>query len=236
MHIPKTAGSSFRRILEYTNLALGKELCPTPNDQYLDYETFLERRDALVDAYDFIPGHYPFHVFDPLRDRGKIITVLREPLSRCLSHVKHQMSLEVEQDPHVACKDVNEYLRRSKNELFFTSIANLMVKYLSYSGHPNDFHREKDLSIELAIEHCRTIRFGFAESLDAFLRKIILEAFEERSERLEEIFACRPQKRIVVSRDPFSVNDLTPANLDRLRELNRLDLELYSALSSQGLG
>lgn len=235
MHIPKTAGSSFRRALQAAEISLGIERCPTPADQYLDYETFLSQRQSLALRYHFIPGHYPFHAWESLLEHGRLTTLLREPLSRSVSHIKHQCRQEHEADPSQPGMNVNEFLRAPKNHLFLKSISSLMVKYFSYAGDPEAIHSDDDLSLKVALAHARQTRIGFADHLDEFLREILFDAFDAPLKRMEEIYSQRPPQRLLASDDPFSVQDVEADNLEKLAAINHLDLEFYNLLRSEHL-
>lgn len=228
MHIPKTAGSSFRRILQYVNTALDREWCPTPQDEYFDYDTFSRTGAELVEKYEFVGGHYPFHCWEPYLGQAQLITVFRDPIERCLSHIKHQ----IEQYPPEDCPaEVNAFIEYPDNQVFLESLSDLHVKFLSYAGHPNDLIKESDISLDLAIENSQKLRYGLASNLDAFLAEIVSSCFEATEEQLLPIFQNRPPKRMLQSDQSFGVKDLTSSNLDRLAGLNCLDLAFYKAVS-----
>ena len=226
MHIPKTAGSSFRRFLEHSVRERGARVSLRARDgiwseqseSYVGYDEFVSGQAAAMRGFDLICGHYPFHVVKLLAADLVIITVLRDPLARCLSHIKHQMALE-RQVKGWSESDVNAFVSAPRNEMFLHTIGNLAVKYLAGPGHPDAVVDPRDLSLDTAVAHCLRTRYGFADELPAFQRRLALELFEGSGAEM-------PLPRENRSEDPFPLSDLSPRNRDYLLRLNELDVLL----------
>ncbi len=86
VHIPKTGGATFRKILGrlyaskkifWVNLIQDRET----------FKTLSGREKSLLDA---VAGHFPYGLHEQLPHRGhRYITFLRDPVERCLSHYYH---------------------------------------------------------------------------------------------------------------------------------------------------
>lgn len=227
MHIPKTAGTSFRRFLELSvrerdGVVAERErdgIWSGESESYPSYDEFVASKGRPWRDCDLVSGHYPHHVMELLAPETVVVTVLRDAIARCISHVKHQMALERQLGG--ACEpDVNGFLAASRNEMFLQTIGNLAVKFFSSRAHPDAVVSVEDLSLDLAVERCSRAQFGFAHELPAFQQRLAVGAFGGRA---PSRFAL---PRDNASTDPFSIADLKGRNRDLLREINELDLAL----------
>jgi hypothetical protein len=222
MHIPKTAGTTFRTFLEAAIQSLGGRPAPFTG-VYPPYEQFLESGKALGEKFDLICGHYPYHVRQLLPTGTAVVSVVREPVERCLSHIKHQIQHEQHTGEGGGVSDVNAFIELPINRFFLASLRNLTVKYLSYHGPPNRAVEDHDLSLELALAHCEQAWVGLSESLEVFQRAVF-ERLLGGSGRCPQVASVNR------SSDTTSPDELEPRNRRRLRELNTLDLRLYDRL------
>ncbi len=155
-----------------------------------------------------------------------VVTVLRDPLERCISHIKHQIQVAQENEDHGdTVTDINEYIASPdpRNRVFLQTLRNLTVKYLSCRGDPNAIYSDAELSLLDAATHCQKILFGFADELESFQQRLASELFPGST------IECNA-RRANTSVDSFSVKDLTVRNRGFLEDLNRLDLHLYERL------
>ena len=226
MHIPKTAGTSFRRFLERSVRECGGAVSERAADgiwspdseSYPSYADFVANRAEPFRNCDLVSGHYPYHVTAFLDSDTTVVTVLRNALERCLSHVKHQMALEKQVNGHCE-SDVNAFLDAPRNRFFLWTIGNLCVKYFSWTGDPDAIVAPEDLSLDTAVANCCRTLFGFADELPAFQRRlsVVLAAPNAAESSL---------RRENESVDRFSVGDLSARNRQMLIEQNELDLLL----------
>ena len=231
MHVPKTAGSSLRRFLERTVREAGGSVGERSRDgiwsadseSYLSYEEFCSDEAARYRESDLLCGHYPFHVSELLAPETVIVTVLRDPLERVLSHVKHQMELERQTHAHIVEGDINGFLANPRNEMFLHTIGNLAVRYLAGRDHPDAVIDAKALSLEQAVANASRTQFGFSNELAAFQLRLSCML----------IGGPTPERGVIVenrSRDRFSPADLSARNRDLLHELTELDRTLDELL------
>ena len=94
IHIPKTAGTSFRTMLE--RYFKGKEIFPARADRlrssHLGYppkKDYLELSDTQKAEIQMFAGHLPFETAHQIAPDLKMLTFLREPKERFISHVNY---------------------------------------------------------------------------------------------------------------------------------------------------
>jgi hypothetical protein len=88
MHIPKTAGTTFRHILE-KNFLSRPHLYLYHNDDADLFRTFdLERKQR----WDLVAGHVPFDFLADLAPHFTLISFVRDPLSRMISLYNFMMT------------------------------------------------------------------------------------------------------------------------------------------------
>lgn len=235
MHIPKTAGSSFRRFLERSVRGAGGRVAGRRRDavwsddseSYPSYEEFMTCRGEGYRDAELVCGHYPYHVCHWLAADTKVLTVFRDPLARCISHVKHQIAFESATGTRQPEANVNDFLSNPRNEMFIASISNLAVKYLAFEGEPDAVVPPDSLSLNLAVERCLEIEFGFAEALGEFQARLRNTYFEPGSPSPAHTDAVDQENQ---SADPFGVKDLSSENRRLLEAANEADLELMRLL------
>ena len=91
----KTAGSAFRRRLR--NHFGDAAVYPTrgldgtdPVKLKLSVDHLRERLAARGDQIEVITGHFPLCTIEPIDGRFTTLTLLREPVERMLSYLRHQ--------------------------------------------------------------------------------------------------------------------------------------------------
>jgi hypothetical protein len=162
-------------------------------------------------------------VTELLPPETQIVTVLRDPLERVVSHVKHQMHLEREAGTREVEDDVNGFLANPRNEMFVHTIGNLVLKYFAGREHPDAASDEVGLSLEEAVGNAGRTQFGFVDELAAFKQRLLGGMLRGGTVEPRLPFENRSQ-------DDFGVADLTQRNRDLLREMTELDRVLDGLL------
>jgi len=131
MHVPKTAGTTFRKMLDRH----------APEGHLWPDQKFLKKngnrypnRKQLIDNYKkelnspIISGHYGMEIASLLPEDILILTFIRNPYERILSHIKHICALEKEfkGDPNLVL------------ESKFDMIMYLQSKMLNFKPHTRE--------------------------------------------------------------------------------------------------
>jgi hypothetical protein len=136
-HIPKTAGSSFHASFKENFRCLA----PARFHKYRVYENYVHNRIVNLPC-NYLYGHLPYGV-DRLVVNRKIryITLLRNPLDRCLSSIRHFLSFVNKKDrgpEHILDAETERFLARKPGPLKLLKYlcdrninGNAMVKQLS---------------------------------------------------------------------------------------------------------
>ena len=159
MHIPKTAGTTFRHML--TRHFSDEDTYPTHfhlmvnKGKYIKQQILIENRKDLL-TKPLIMGHYNVRLIPHLRPGVNTIIFLREPLERIKSHVKHIMQKE----PNFEQGDPNKII-----EARFEILTNLQARILGYN--------KRKPNIEQVLENLEKITFvGLTEDFATSIEKL----------------------------------------------------------------
>jgi hypothetical protein len=218
LHMLKTAGTAlFHRVRNHFG---ERAVYPMPEDEGRPGATreiplLLDRFAARRNEIRVVAGHFPLCTVDLLGVPFSTFTVLRDPVERTLSYLRHQQKLS----PEVGSWTLEEiYAEPARLHGF---IHNHMVKMLSLSADemttgvatmvPFDDHRleraERNLADRIDI-------FGFQEHFDEFCERL--------AARFDwDLGAPRSGNRTESA-------DVSDEFRERIAHDNRLDVELYS--------
>jgi hypothetical protein len=217
VHLQKTGGTALFRRLRHQFGAAG--VYPMPQYQgtpeaVLDVELLAERFDRHRDEIRVVTGHFPLCTVDRLRVPFATFTVLREPVERALSFLRHQRQEEprfhgatleeIYDDP--VCRD--------------GLIRNHMVRMLSLS---NEEMTDGALT-PVAVNEDR-----LAAAQEAVERRIDMVGLHERFDAFCEALAARfgwdlGRRQFANRTSPIEVSD---ALRERIAADNELDARLY---------
>ncbi|HEY9663861.1 MAG TPA: sulfotransferase family 2 domain-containing protein, partial [Allocoleopsis sp.] len=211
-HIPKTAGMTFRTIVE--DQFKSEEICPaTLNAQVKK----LQPEDLA--KYRLYRGHLGFINLPKLVPGKQIVnvTVLREPIARVISHYEYIRRMPG--DPHYrAVKDMT--LEEFAQKLTAGKVGKNIQTY----------HVAKTLRFDLdSLTPAETLELA-KQSLDQFAFVGLVERFQDSLFLLSYIFGWKPiintrKENAAKSKKP--VNELPASTLEVLKENSLLDIELY---------
>jgi hypothetical protein len=222
VHVQRAAGTSvFARLKRHFAPEQiypdDSDRAPGPPAPTLLVSHLRERYWARREEIRVVTGHFPLRTTERLGDRFVTMTVLREPVERTLSFLRHHQ-LKTPSDRHRALEELYEDPIR-----FHGLIHNNMVKMFSLT--PDEMRQGEGLMTR--IEHFDTARL---ESAKANLRGVdvlgLHDAVEAFCDELAERFSWRLGASVRANRtEPFSVPSSFRA---RIAADNAADVELYN--------
>jgi hypothetical protein len=209
MHIPKTAGTSFRIMLNRpfrrTHILPSQKEMHKNKSGYINLEEFAAEHPWRFSRIRMFIGHEKLGAEDIFqREQVHHLTFLRDPVQRCISAVKHKKRME----PGMADSSPEEIVQRFRH-----SFKNLQTSYFT----PDLLHEPDDIRLERAIQRMKQFMFvGITESFDESIRLLR----KKTNWNLGPIITHNKAKTEVVF-----PQDL----LDQFQEWNQLDEQLYRA-------
>lgn len=231
LHIPKTAGTSLRGVIE--GLYPESRVCKS----WL-VDDLLKTPVWELTEMDFMAGHYPLSVLDWLPSRRYTkVTFLREPLARSISHFHHlQSTSSAYCHSNVEECDLDTFLHRPDG-LF--EMANMQTRYLGAENLDREYFIDR---VQVNAESAETwingscIELAFqraCESLEQFDVIGIVERMNDSMLLLADQLVLSSQVTMGhanrATRVPSTLSD---SALSCLREINRYDLKLYEEAGS----
>lgn len=207
LHIPKTAGTSFRTELL---IFFGESKVFPSNNDLKKLNGHYPHRDQLTELLyekqesEIVTGHYGIDVFYDLNSKINVLTFFREPIARAISNLKHHQ----------------------RNNKKFKDMTLMEIAQLNEGGNPEILNRQVDMlsggkgrDLNAAIENLKTLSFvGLTE------------------EYAKSIELCNKMMGWELKGDQFTNKgnseqdqQITDELLGFLTENNQLDIQLYEA-------
>lgn len=224
IHIMKTAGTSFRTMLEGTPEAAiyptEEELARRPNRWYPTASELLERvgrGEIDLSARRFLCGHYAAGLSDHLPGPWRRVTFLRDPVRRSLSMIAHRHFKESRLNRFLK-PNVSKYLDRE--DFVERQIRNYQTKVLALDGREN-------------VNLVHPIDEAAFRRAEARLHEIDLvgltERFAESVRLLEDMAGIR--FAALAHQNKSRGYAASEAEVERIRALVPFDLALYETAS-----
>ncbi len=184
--------------------------------------SFNELSDRKRKSYTLVHGHLARGLFSNVAEGRKIVTVLRDPIARLISHYYYVLSNE----KHALYKRVKE----SKIQLADYSISDLSPElqnwYVSYFSDltGKEVSNDPEGAIEVAFQELlqRYDLIGFQESLSSFLEQLNILL------HLPKHASTTPHKNLTLNKPAHKSID--SETLKRLKDANHLDIQLFERL------
>ena len=171
------------------------------------YENYLNNENLInSNNLDFLCGHLPFEVHNKIKNNYLFISVVREPIQRCLSHY----SWGINRGYYSINDDIQDLFEKNKLQ------KNLMVNQFSGVGLSN---QNCDKSIDLSLNNLRDkidLLFDISDVFD--LLNIIISSYD-----LPNLFFQKQQVTI-------NKIKISEKNLNIIKKNNEKDIILYSEL------
>ncbi len=211
-HIPKTAGMTFRTIIE--DQFACEDVCPATLNAQLRKLTLEELR-----RYRLFRGHLGFSNLPALLPNKRVvnITVLREPVARVISHYDYIRRMPG--DPHYAAvKDMS--LEEFAQRLTAGKLGkNIQTYHVAKTTQFNLNQLSVEETLALAVE-----------SLDEFGFVGLVERFQDSLFLLSYIFGWKPilnSRRENAAKQKPALAEIAESTLEVIRTNSQLDAELY---------
>jgi len=224
LHFPKTAGttmaSSLLRIYGRKHFFGFSGVAENDRERFLEMDPEARRNIRL-----FI-GHSMYETGLKEPDEAKVFTILRDPVSRVKSFIQHVAAGKSSYLKEYAASgsfSIDAFLESGNGEL-----DNLQTKMLINQDCSASTRKISELgeaaAVNLAVSRIidGTIAFGIQEDFDASW-VAIWNALGRKPPLYAELNRKKSAARLA----------FTDAQLDKIRDLNRLDLELYAAARSE---
>lgn len=213
VHIPKTAGTSFRMMLsklyEDKEMYPNKKILKERNGQYPMLHN-IEPTD--LNEKKIFYGHYPFILGNLIERPKKYITFLREPISRTISNIYHYYHY----DPILRGQDL-ETIFDKRIPLFNNQVRFLADTILSERLQFFDSPKFPPVALKTAKENLMKCDFiGLTERFDESI-ELLKKVFNFNFEAIEI-----HNKGVKKGNPPIS-----PQLREKIITANQLDLELY---------
>lgn len=226
LHIPKTAGGTFTRILMHVYHGRGHFFFHGTLDA--DLARFLALPRGERTRIGLFLGHAPLVTGIAAADQAPTITLLRDPIQRVKSFCQHVAEGKSEYLRHAFPPgqfDLDRFLASGNGEL-----ANLHTKFLLNQGCCGSQFRFQQIPAgdarDLALEHLfhRIAHFGLLEYFDESLA-LFSSALQWRPPAYQPENRKRRHNRLVFLR----------RHEEQIAALNAIDLEVYQAAKEKFL-
>lgn len=217
LHIPKTAGTTFREILQKHFRGCNVQPSRFVKLKKRGYPHFLypvELAEREIEDCRYLSGHYPFIYRHLLGANCQVLTFLRDPVERAISNLNH-FKLNNNLFKELSFEEIYEYVKASMN--------NMQVRFLAGRSYDND--------ISLIQSECISER-----TLDDAIKNLhvcflvgISEEFDRSVQLLEKKWQTKltgksiPKKNVarkkIILQDGF---------LQRIKSDNFYDIQLYN--------
>lgn len=217
VHVMRTGGTSMRRLLWsrfpqeriYPNQAVIEA-----RGQYPEIGEVARHPPGFFRRFDLVAGHYPYRVVDLLPGRPAVLTLLRHPVQRTLSHLRRAASTM----PAFRGMDFHEILDGERFRAHF--VEDYMTRYFSFRSPAE----RESVNLPLPIDRSRL------EDARRALDDCLWVGITEQYQRSLDLLATMTDLRLSVPRhDNRSTHrgEVDEALIRRIEELTQLDHELY---------
>ncbi len=221
-HIPKTAGTTFQKIL-YSHYSPDRifKIYPGPHRENVKkyIEDFINMSSEEREGFDLILGHGAFQVYECVVGNCIGITVLRDPIERVISHYYFVRRRPIHEDFEKAKNmDLCEYAMSLKEEL-----ENNYTRRFSRLTN-DEVNKNPERALSLAKQNLKEY-FSVIGLTERFDETILLIMRKLGWNQLPFYLNAN------VTSNRLKQNDIPEDTLQVIREITKLDIELYNCVS-----
>ena len=226
LHIPKTAGRSVRVVLE-EQFDFGQQFPGVVLAQ------LVARPPSEVRQWRLFCGHYGKYLHTLLGFEPTVITFLRDPIARSISHYRDLKTRENSWlHEYVNTHTFDEFVA---DEMMSSELINLQCRFLALDDIDADHYGYSRQRLDdlpgLRRKYLDRGMFDRAmETLDSLAFVGLQERFDDSLQLLAATFGWQPPRRAPkrnTARAPFDESEISQSTLDHLAELTAHDRELY---------
>lgn len=227
IHIMKTAGTSFRRMLT-ENL---NELLIYPNDQDLrqNKNGFYPNLDQVIKQmqcgnlrdFEILCGHFPFFLGELIFKKPRYIVFLREPVARTISMIEHRKS----KSP--AYRELSYEAILEEEGFVKNQLENYQTKVFAFKNI-GECSRNTNMPLEITVENFR-LALNRLDKVDVIG---ITEHFNESIDLIEKEFGFKFDKTLYANRGLYDVR-ISKKVRQKIMDINEHDLTLYEYATSR---
>lgn len=256
IHIPKTAGTTVRAALAEAYARDERAFIYEPSvPEATTLEALAERPQVELDRLQLVMGHFDFGVHRSLPGPARYVSMVREPMDRLVSLFYYFKTGtfppgtgSARQHDRLNAQDIpiDDYVFDAKHRQWDNQMVRMLAGRMDVA-----FGRCEDGMLREALDHVD----------EAFAAVLIRERMQASMGLLERVCgrrlpglasaptreADRWRRRLARVRrlgrrqvewwnetpNRETVDEIEPARLERLRELNRLDVELYRRMTQR---
>lgn len=217
IHIPKTAGTSFRLMLykNFRQSSIFFNACDLEknNDRYPDYLDYIKHTPDTFAKIKLLVGHFPFAVSNSIPGKVKTMCFLRNPIDRALS----QLSFYPFYFNEFEGQSLEQIFEQKKKEFNNMQVRYLADKNIEDTPYFSDWNYLDDKGLELAKENLESCDFVG-----------LTERFRESFSLATKTFGWKPQKVQKVNTMNVDYKKQFSESLkNSIKEEVQYDLELY---------
>lgn len=215
-HVPKCAGTTFAVLISHlfkkTHRLRGPLFKNNDKGGPIAFDNYIKDENLInTSQLQFLYGHLPFEIHNRLKDKYLFVTIIREPVQRCISHYAWAVSRNI-------CSindDIDDLFENNKIP------KNAIVNQFSGEGLSNS---NSDKSVDLSLDNlCNKIDLLF-DLDDIFkLLNLIISSYD-----LPNLFFQNQQ----VNYNKINISEKIIA---KIKKHNKRDISLYSKLLQNNL-
>lgn len=242
LHIPKTAGTSFTIFLK--KFFTEHEICPLEARVDVDRKKKISELYVLdYSGYKLIHGHFTNAITTYLPKNTTTLTILRDPIERCISHYHHLLG-DTTRIHYYKGKIIRNLFQGNWNALLdieelSAGMSNLQVKHIGIDQlivtrknfRSEDLYDFNGMLSKLTDQELEAITINAKKNLKNYKLVGIQEYFEQTQILFyllfDKNFDSIARSRFMVFPNRPQKSDLGEDIIKRLTRMNSADIELY---------